>query len=336
LSQDFLQYLAMTPKMEASPASGGRAKLVVVVKKPSRRRKALVRSPPTAQHPRTRQALTPEAAAAAAAAVESHDHDNDEAAAAAVESHDDDEASDTWMVLQGLRLQPDCLKIPVSSSSSVSVVLPCQLHAHLSVHEAATAGTLVLQELSQLFASRQLVALSSLRTTTTTTSLQHRPLIVYLPKQDHITAIQQLAFTQDQAITTWFTTHLPDWTMNSTTATISRAQLEQSWKKDPLPHVTLDALLQRLQQCQFLLPNHNVTTVYQLWLPSWGAVIRHWRTAAAKVVAIMSRQKERSYTAVQAALKSATIPLAVLVDWLVAHGMVRRVARPAGTFLQLT
>jgi hypothetical protein len=322
--------------MKPPSASGGHAKLVVVVKKPSRRRKALVRLPPTIQHPRTRQALTPpvvplvDAAAAALAAVESHDNDE---AARCVESHDnDDEASDTWMVLQGLRLQPDCLKIPVSSSSSLSVVLPCQLHAHLSVHEAATAGTLVLQELSQLFASRQLVALSSLRTTATA-SLQHRPLIVYLPTQDYITAIQQLAL-QDEAVVTWFTTHVTDWTMNSTTASISRAQLEHSWKKDPLPQLTLEVVLQRLQQWQFLLPNHNVTTVYQLWLPSWGAVIRHWRTAAAKVV--MSRQKERSYTAVQAALESSTIPLAVLVDWLVAHGMVRRVARPAGTFLQLT
>lgn len=99
-------------------------------------------------------------------------------------------------------------------------------------------------------------------------------------------------------------------------------------------------ILSKLQSLQLLraLPTNNANhsrTVFQLWLPSWGLVVRAWQKAATQLLAHLKRShyKERSYQSLVSS--NGPIPGDLVVEHLVSQGRVVKVERPSGTFVKL-
>lgn len=123
--------------------------------------------------------------------------------------------------------------------------------------------------------------------------------------------------------------------------TISEQEVELCLRKRgtrSLPNASL--VLSRLQSLQLLRPlpashpNHS-RTIFQLWLPSWGLVVRAWEKTTTQLLAHLKRShyRERSYQSLLG--RNGPIPADLVLEHLVSQGRVVKVERPSGTFVKL-
>jgi len=233
----------------------------------------------------------------------------------------DNAPCDTYLAIQSLqRNENSSIAIPIGGQGSIRAILECQLYPMLQDNNG---DAIVSQEIRQLLNDNVIRRLSATQ--------QSNSLSVLVPTQQYVEAVQDARAQKSGRpdITDWFLRHLKDWTGKR----IATAALEESYKKDPIHH-SLESILQALQNCQVLMPEHSHGS-YQLWLPAWGTVLQAWEKARKNLLLQLKRsyQKERSVAAVNQPYSP--IPTTLLIEWLIAQGDVQSKERPSGKFIQL-
>jgi len=245
-----------------------------------------------------------------------------------------------------------------AAAAAVYGVLECQLHQFFNNTSTGGSSCIVAQELDQLLQNNTLCRLSSgynnsSSNAAATTAAAATAVTVYLFTTDYQRAARQAVLSNNNnnnninsniSVLEWFLNHLDQWTGKR----ISQAELHATWLRDPPPTTTgqgnnknntAETAIRWLQDQQLLHVASSDHTHFQLWLPVWG---RHVLPAMVKaqtdalVFLKQSRHRERSVVAVVQRLRRSPIPaVPLLLPWLVEQGLVQRVERPAGTFLQL-
>lgn len=230
---------------------------------------------------------------------------------------------DTMLAVENLTSNVEtCVTIPLSANQpDIRGVVACQLNM---LQDANIGDTVVSSEIRSLLHGNRLRQLSSQK--------GHFSLLVQ--STDYERGVWD-AFCQREGSTEpvakWFLERLSEWTGQR----ISASQVQASWETRPLAGSSLEQVLQELQSCGVLLATHS-SAWYQLWLPSWGKVLRAWEDARKKLLLQLKKSsyKERSQKAIQQ--KHSPIPTSVLVQWLVEQDEVVLVSRAAGAFVRLS
>ena len=253
--------------------------------------------------------------------------------------------SDTMLVIQTLQRNPQtCLSIPLLNGRTVRAVLECQVQRRLALGQAVSL------ELHEAMGS-DLVKLQA----TSSPGQQQDGLQALLMMADYEQAVldalernkkQQQRQEDEESpysiATQWLIQHLQGFSKSR----ISQSDFQKVYDEDPPFMAPLDTkqqpqrqlqlteLLDILQQLQVILPSHHYNS-YQLWLPEWGTVLKAWQDAITKLLAQIKRSyyKERSVSSLQAPYSA--IPTPVLVEWLLAQGIVEEIQRPSGKFLKI-
>ena len=163
---------------------------------------------------------------------------------------------------------------------------------------------------------------------------QTNRLEVYLRTQDYVRGVWD-AYNYckqeiDGKVVEWFVQRLPDWTGRRITV----EELSESWKREPLPNLKFEQLLQELQACQLLLASHS-SSHFQLWLPAWGTVLNAWEQARKKLLLQLKSSSYKERSASSLVQKHSPIPSRLLMKWMVAQGQIESVEKPSGMFLRL-
>jgi Serine-threonine protein kinase 19 len=265
----------------------------------------------------------------------------------------EDMPCETMMVLTSLLHDPARrVAIPILESGGHNVygVSPCHLYAALDDRDP-----IVLNELRHLLQSNavcklrlepHVVAASATATAAPVRveSDPHHHLL--LLKSDYCRAARQsvlreldpsasssdIEASQTRQIVEWFLDE------SSVVDTISEQEVEaklRNHESRSLQNASL--VLSKLQSLQLLrsLPTIHSRTNFQLWLPSWGLVVRAWQKSTTQLLAHLKRShyKERSYQSLVS--RNGPIPGELVVEHLVSQGRVVKVPRPTGTFVQL-
>lgn len=250
------------------------------------------------------------------------------------------------------RLQQQWTNNNNNGNADGDIATGTQTYSAYYLAEEGACEDIVSRELQELLQSNTLRKLSATTTTTATTTSS---LTVLIPTAQYIRAcrdatLEAAANTDDATVAVdWFVHHLSDWTRTQ----ISEAEFQQSYATDPIFSIeaagrrqrwTLDRVLQTLLSVQLLMASyHNIgataattTTMYQLWLPTWGMVLKAWEKCRSRLMQQLQRSayKELSIHSLQQQQYS-PIPTNIMVEWLVANNQVVVVQRPSGKFVKL-
>lgn len=232
--------------------------------------------------------------------------------------------NETLLVLQSLQQHSpeQCLAIPIASGIAILSVPECTLQRMLNSEGRGDTDRdilLLLQrnQIKKLFSDQ-------LETCVFTS--------------DYIRGVQQAQQDQhgNETVVDWFLSTLSEWTTDH----FSEQDVDaRASNKAPMRASDLLAELCRIQVVRRAntIRHHHPQQhgLYQLWLPSFGTVIKAWNEASTRLLAKLKRSlyKERTVEALQQPYSP--IASSLVLDQLVAHGKVRMVERPAGTFVQL-
>ena len=248
-------------------------------------------------------------------------------------SHGDDEGSedetmpcDYMLAIQELQRSKEGLAIPLVNDGGKVVhgILECQIQ-ELFLQQHGTSKSLS-REIEQALENNTLRKISS--------SNERCP-DVYLTRDDYITAVRD-ALQHETALCDWFLEGLDQWSKS----VLSRNALELSLQKTAAFRLCSSDKIQQLQEKRVLLSATSHHDEFKLFLPTWGdAVIPAFRKVLTDGVTFLKQakqRKERSLSSFVNRLGRSPIPIArVLVPWMVAQGLVKRVQRPSGPFIAL-
>jgi hypothetical protein len=240
-------------------------------------------------------------------------------------------------------------------------VLECQIHERLT-----GSSVIVSQELSELLRRNQLRKLSSpcatmeLQATTIVgsrgNSAVEPSVCIYVGTDEYKRAVRTVLgsaapSSKSKEDNTDAGAHIVDWFLEQmdqwTTSRISKAELVVAWAKrhrrddasGQPAQLSGDDVIQWLQDHQILLVACMDHSAYQLWFPTWGSVVLpalYKAKTDALAFVRQSKYKERSVVAVVQRLKRSPVAAnGVLLPWLVSHGYVQRIHRPAGSSIRL-
>jgi Serine-threonine protein kinase 19 len=286
-----------------------------------------------------------------------HTKDNDESAINDFDSFDDSAGEDmpceTMLVLTSLLHDPARrVAIPILGSGGHDVhgVSPCHLYAALDGRDP-----IVLNELRHLLQSNAVcklrlephVGAASATATAAPVRVESDPHHhLLLLKSDYCRAARQSILreldpsTSSSDIEAWQTLQIVEWFLDESGVvdTISEQEVEaklRNHESRSLQNASL--VLSKLQSLQLLrsLPTIHSRTMFQLWLPSWGLVVRAWQKSTTQLLAHLKRShyKERSFQSLVS--RNGPIPGELVVEHLVSQGRVVKVPRPSGTFVKL-
>jgi hypothetical protein len=175
---------------------------------------------------------------------------------------------------------------------------------------------------------------NTIRTLSSPSRGEATPLQIILFTSDYERAVRDSVVNEATATATeWLLAQLA----HLTSQRIARGDFEERWSKSPLQKIgqqNLEHVLAILVRQQVLLGSPLEGT-YQLWLPSWGLVLKAWEKARKLVVLQLKRSsyKERSIQALEQTYSP--ISTSLLLTWMESVGQVEMIERPAGKYVRL-
>jgi hypothetical protein len=253
--------------------------------------------------------------------------------------------SDTFMAIHSLLQGSQGLHIPLlnsASTSTVQVLLESQIFQRFQENHAST----IFSELRSLIQSnqlRQIPGSSGLNTTSTSS-------MAYILTKDFASGVcdaqehHQLSIQKHEPIVSWFLSGLSHWVG----PVLSKTEMEEQWSEPILvetgsgaQRISLEDAIRYLSKIQVLLRDTSTITssheeCFWLWLPQWGLVLKSWNEARQQLLGVVARSQGREVSEQNLLNKNrhASVSTKFLLDELKHHGLLRKVERPFGTFVQ--
>jgi hypothetical protein len=277
--------------------------------------------------------------------------EDDDSLFASVQDDDDDIPSETVVAIHSLIQADQGLSIPLTNYKSIQAVLEHQIYSIFDQNNA----TNIRRDLLELLRTNKLRQLFC----------QDKTSFAYVLTEDYVQAVwdicpssrHSLLQVEQNVIISWFVSNLQYWTGRTTSQSAIETRWEVYCENSKKAESSLKAhsnesatvsvssfenVLQQLLNLHLMIRDTQRSTLnshnenhFFLWLPQWAVVLRSWKEAQQRLLALLARARETSKMNLLRQNRHSYISTQFLLQDLIYQGKVAVIERPFGSFVQL-